>query len=56
MPTIQQQPKKEDLEKQALILILEGKTNEQVEKELKHEFIFFKDTFTGKYTSVTLWR
>lgn len=47
---------KRDLENQALLLIKQGKSQEDIEKELAHEFIFFKNPMTQEYSHATLWK
>lgn len=44
------------LEIKALELKKAGKTEEEIERELGHEFIFYKDPMTGKYKRATLWK
>ena len=48
--------KQEELEQKALELIKSWKTQEEIEKELEHEFIFFKEMKHGEYVRVTLWK
>ena len=44
------------LEEKALKMAKTGMTGEEVEKELGHEFVFFRDSITGEYNHATLWK
>ena len=48
--------KQKELEQKALELMKQGKTQEEIEKELEHEFIFFKEMKYGEYVKATLWK
>jgi hypothetical protein len=47
---------KRELEQKALAMHQAGKPQEEIEKDLQHEFIFYKDVFTRKIVSALFWK
>lgn len=45
-----------ELESKALELIKSRLSQKEIEKRLKHKFIFYKDPETGEYKQATQWK